>query len=113
LRSSLKKKLFFSDLTYIGNFSVVRPMSPGQKGRQINDHNCEEQTKKSEAQNVTCWPDVVKETEKENKKKVNQTKPDGGCQAGFSPPAYRMSRGRDVQDEGPGAGRVQSARDRC
>jgi len=86
-------------------------MSPGQKGRQINDSKCEKQTKKSETENVTCRPDVVKETEKENKKKVNQTKPDGICQAGCSPPAYRMSRGRDVQDEGPGAGRVQSPRD--
>jgi len=52
------------------------------------------------------------ENEKAKNKKGNQTKPDGICQADCSPLAYQMSRGRYVPDEGIGAGRLQSARDR-
>jgi len=52
------------------------------------------------------------ESEKGKSKKGGQAKSNGICQAGCRPPAYRMSRGMYVQDEGPEAGRLQSARDK-
>lgn len=51
------------------------------------------------------------ENEKSKNKKVNQENPDGVEPPNFSPPSYRLSRGKYVQAESVEAGRLQSACD--